>query len=167
MCLPRQKKIELAEENLAIADDFARKAEIRYNVGEATNLERLTAAVQRTQARNALEVAQNDLKVSLGELYYALGRTKEEQLNKIILTDSLVYQPITETLEQLTERAFAVNPQLKAASGRVSVASMGSHIGMVEFSAQPECFVLSSDSGRQFGFLWCFFWNLCSSLVFI
>jgi outer membrane protein TolC len=122
--LAKQKKIELAEENLAIADDFARKADIRYNVGEATNLERLTAIVQRTQTRNALEVAQNELKISLSELYYALGRTKEEQHNKIILTDSLVYQPITVTLEQLTEKAYAVNPQLKAASGRVSVANM-------------------------------------------
>jgi cobalt-zinc-cadmium efflux system outer membrane protein len=122
--LVKQKKIELAEENLAIVDDFAHKAEIRYNVGEATNLERLTATVQRTQARNNLEVAQNDLKVSLGELYYALGRKKEEQPDRIILTDSLIYQPITETFEQLRERAFATNPQLKAASGRVSVASL-------------------------------------------
>ncbi|MBI5021759.1 MAG: TolC family protein [Ignavibacteriales bacterium] len=122
--LAKQKKIELAEENLAIADDFARKAEIRYNVGEATNLERLTANVQRTQARNGLDVAENDLKISLGELYYTLGRGKEAQPNEIILTDSLIYQPIKETLEQLTERAFAINPQIKAASGRVSVASM-------------------------------------------
>ncbi|MDP2207572.1 MAG: TolC family protein [Bacteroidota bacterium] len=122
--LAKRKKIELAKENLAIADDFARKAEIRYNVGEATNLERLTANVQRTQARNSLEVAQNDLKISLGELYYTLGRRKEEQSNAIILTDSLVYKPITESLEQLIERAYAINPQIKAASGRVSVASM-------------------------------------------
>lgn len=122
--LAKQKKIELAEENLTIADDFARKAEIRYNVGEATNLERLTANVQRTQARNNLEVAQNDLKISFGELYYALGRGKNEQPDKIILTDSLAYQPIMETLEQLTERAFKINPQIKAASGRVSVASL-------------------------------------------
>ena len=131
--LAKQKKIELAEENLTIADDFARKAEIRYNVGEATNLERLTATVQRTQARNALEVAQNDLKISLGELYYALGRTKEEQQHEVILTDSLVYQPITGTLEQLTERAYAINPQLKAASGRVSVASLGRTLAWSSF----------------------------------
>ena len=122
--LAKQKKIGLAEYNLVIADDFARKAEIRYNVGEATNLEQLTANVQLTQARNSLEVAQNDLKISLGELYYALGIRKEDQSNAIILTDSLVYQPIVETLEQLTERAFAINPQIKSASGRVSVASM-------------------------------------------
>jgi outer membrane protein, heavy metal efflux system len=131
--LAKQKKIELTEENLAIADDFARKAETRYNVGEATNLERLTANVQHTQARNALEVAQNDLKISLGELYYALGRTKEEQKNKIILVDSLVYHPMTEMLEHLVEKAFAVNPQLQAASGRVSIASLDRSLAWSSF----------------------------------
>jgi outer membrane protein TolC len=120
--LSKQKKIELAEENLTIADEFARKAEIRYNVGEATNLERLTANVQLTQTRNALELAKNDLKISLSELYYLLGRGKDEQSNTIILTDSLVYKPIQETLEQLTERAFVVNPQIKAASSKVTAA---------------------------------------------
>ncbi len=131
--LAKQKKIGLTEENLAITDDFARKAEIRYNVGEATNLERLTANVQRTQARNALEVAQNDLNISLGELYYTLGRGKEEQPDKIILTDSLVFQPITESFEQLRERAFALNPQLKAASGRISSASIGRTLAWSSF----------------------------------
>ncbi|MBI5476671.1 MAG: TolC family protein [Ignavibacteriales bacterium] len=122
--LAKQKKIELAGENLAIAEDFARKADIRYNVGEATNLERLTANVQFTQARNALDVAQNDLKIAFGELYHVLGLRKEDQPDKIILTDSLVYKPITQTSEQLKERAFKINPQLIAASERVSVASI-------------------------------------------
>jgi outer membrane protein TolC len=131
--LAKQKKIELAEENLVIAEDFAQKAETRYKVGEATNLERLTAAVQHTQARNALEVAQNDLRISLGELYLALGRTKEEQQNKIILTDSLGYQLITGTLEQLIERAYSVNPKLNAASGKVSVAALGRTLAWSSF----------------------------------
>jgi cobalt-zinc-cadmium efflux system outer membrane protein len=123
--LAKQKKVGLAQENLAIADDFARKAETRYNVGEATNLERLTANVQRTQTRNGLEVAQNDLKVSLGELHYVLGHGKGDRSDEFILTDSLVYRPITETLEQLKEKAYEINPQLRAASGKVSAASIG------------------------------------------
>ena len=131
--LAKQKKIELAEENLIIAKDFAQKAETRHNVGEATNLERLTAAVQHTQARNALEAAQNDHKISLGELYFALGRTKEEQQYNIILTDSLKYQPMTETLEQLIERAYTVNPKLTAASGKVSVAARGRTLAWSSF----------------------------------
>ncbi|MFH0989625.1 MAG: TolC family protein [bacterium] len=122
--LARQKKIVVKNEFLALANDFARKAEIRYTVGEATNLERLTAAVQYTQARNALAVAQNDLKVSLGELFFALGLTKQEQPDDVILTDTLIYQPITTTLEELTARALSINPQLKASSGRIAVASL-------------------------------------------
>jgi outer membrane protein TolC len=131
--LAKQKKIELADENLTIADDFARKAEIRYNIGEATNLERLTANVQRTQVRNALEVAQNDVLTSLGELYKVLGREKEKQQDNIFLNDTLTFQPITETLEQLTEMAYAINPQFKAASGRVSAASIGRTLAWSSF----------------------------------
>jgi outer membrane protein, heavy metal efflux system len=131
--LAKQKKIELAEENFSIAEDFAHKAEIRYNLGEATNLERLTANVQRTQAQNVLDLARNDLKISLDDFYVVLGRSKEEQNNTIILTDSLVYKPITETLEQLIEKAYAVNPQFKAASNRVSVASIGRTLAWSSF----------------------------------
>lgn len=48
--LSKKKLLEIAEENLKIAEDFSKKAEIRYNVGEGTNLERLTAKVQFTEA---------------------------------------------------------------------------------------------------------------------
>jgi outer membrane protein, heavy metal efflux system len=123
--LAKQKKLELAKENLEIAEDFASKAEIRYNVGEGTNLERLTANVQRSQARNAIQVAENDRKIAFGELFYILGTSKEEQTNVITLTDSLAYKPIMLSLEQLLESAFAVNSNLKAASEKVSASSIG------------------------------------------
>ncbi len=122
--LARQKKLELTEENLGIAEDFARKAEIRYAVGEATNLERLTAAVQRTQARSTVGTARNDLAIAFGELQQALGRGKEDHVKTILLTDSLVYTPFTENVDRLMEKA-AGNPHLRAASFRVSDASIG------------------------------------------
>jgi outer membrane protein, heavy metal efflux system len=123
--LAKQKKILLTEENLSISEDFSRKAEIRYNVGEATNLEKLTAVVQRTQAQNAVYAAQNELKISFGELYNVLGRGNAAPMNTIVLTDSLVYQPVDHNIEQLTEIAFTANPQLAAASNKVSAASYG------------------------------------------
>ncbi len=123
--LAKQKKIELNTENLAIAEDFAHEADVRYAVGDATHLERLTAAVQRTQAHNAVAAARNDLKIAYGELFLELGQRRDSQNSEIILTDSLVYRPFTATLEQLTETAFAFNPRLKAAAKKVSIASLG------------------------------------------
>jgi cobalt-zinc-cadmium resistance protein CzcA len=41
--LALQEQVQIAQENLAIAQDFVKKAGVRYAVGEGTNLERLTA----------------------------------------------------------------------------------------------------------------------------
>jgi outer membrane protein TolC len=123
--LAKRKKIQLAEENRSIAEDFSRKAEIRHAVGEATNLERLTAVVQRTQAQDAVIVAQNELKIAFGELNNVLGRGMNAQMTEVVLLDSLAYEPVGKTLEELTELAIRVNPQLAAASQKIASASLG------------------------------------------
>ncbi len=121
--LAAQQKLKLAEENLAIADDFARKADIRYNVGEGTHLESLTAKVQLTQSRNAVDVARNDLRLAAGGLSYVLGRREEVPGGESILTDSLTYRPITVPFESLIEQARQSNSRLEAAAFRLSAAS--------------------------------------------
>jgi outer membrane protein TolC len=121
--LAKTQKLRLAEENLEIADDFARKAEIRLSVGEATNLEQLTAKVQRTQAHNAVEVARNELGLATGELAFALGRGRGQSGQEFILTDSLAYRPITLLLEPLVEQADLSNPQIQSARFRLNAAS--------------------------------------------
>jgi cobalt-zinc-cadmium efflux system outer membrane protein len=122
--LAKQQKLRLAEENLAIADDFARKAGIRYNVGEGTNLEQLTAKVQRTQAQNAVEVARNELRLATSELNFALGRGKEQLGQEFTLTDTLVYRPYTLLLDSLNEQAHQLNPQIQSSQFRLSAASV-------------------------------------------
>ena len=121
--LAREQKLKLAEENLTIADDFARKAEIRHNVGEGTNLEHLTAKVQLTQAQNAVETARNDSKVAAGLLNLALGRGKDQSSMDFVLTDSLAYRPTALVLETLVKEAHQANPQVQSAVFRASAAS--------------------------------------------
>lgn len=121
--LAAQQKLKLAEENLGVAEDFAQKAGIRLNVGEGTNLEQLTAKVQRTQAQNAVEVAKNELRLATGELSFALGRGNEQLRKEFTLTDSLLYQPHTLLLESLIEQAHESNPQIQSAAFRLSAAS--------------------------------------------
>ena len=122
--LAKQQKLRLAQENLSIADDFARKAEIRHNVGEGTNLERLTAKVQRTQAQNGVETARSELRVATGVLNLALGRGKDRSGLELILTDSLVYHPYSLGLEPLVEEAHQSNPQVQSAAFRTNAASV-------------------------------------------
>jgi cobalt-zinc-cadmium efflux system outer membrane protein len=122
--LAKEQKLTLAEENLGIAEDFAQKAGIRYNVGEGTNLEQLTARVQRTQAQNAVEVARNEHRLATGELNFVLGRGKEQLSREFTLTDSLVYRPRAIALDSLIEQAQQSNPQLQSASFRLNAASV-------------------------------------------
>jgi outer membrane protein TolC len=122
--LAKQQQLILAEENLSIADDFARKAEIRYNVGEGTHLEQLTARVQRTQARNAADVAGNELHLATAELNFVLGRGKEHVNQELALTDSLVYRPRSFLLESLLEQAQQFNPGLQSARFKLGAASV-------------------------------------------
>jgi len=121
--LAKEQKLRLAQESLALADDFAQKAEIRYNVGEGTNLEQLTARVQRTQAQNAVELARGDLRLATSGLNFVLGRGKERLGQKFALTDSLMYWSYAFSLDSLIQQAQGTNPQLQSASFRLSAAS--------------------------------------------
>ena len=42
--------LNIARENILLSEDFLSKSQIRYDVGEGTNLELLTAKVQKTEA---------------------------------------------------------------------------------------------------------------------
>lgn len=122
--LAKKDLLGIAEENLKIAEDFSKKAEIRYNVGEGTNLERLTAKVQFTEAKNNLEVAKNELRTSFAELNFSLGFEKytDEIFN---LTDSLSYSPTDGyTFEELYNLSLSVNQQIKISERKVSTSSI-------------------------------------------
>lgn len=119
-----QGKLKLAEENLKIAEEFLRKAEAKFKIGESTRLEKLTAGVQRTQARNAVDVSTNQLKMAMGDLYFALGREQTESTDFVKLTDSLTYRPLSDSVEVLLQTASQTNPELKASALGVKTTSM-------------------------------------------
>lgn len=110
--LADQSIVKYSEEYLIISDDFYKKAQIRYNVGEGTNIEELTAKVQLSEAKNKLEIAKNNLNTSQAELNYVLGYGNQ---NTLILTDSLVYSEHNLSLETAYQTAEETNPEIKAA----------------------------------------------------
>ncbi|MDF1613128.1 TolC family protein [Stygiobacter electus] len=122
--LAKQYQVNSAEENLLISEDFYKKAEIRQNVGEGTNLERLTAKVQYTEARNNLEVAKNELTTAFAELNYSLGNGKQSYESQLALTDSLVFVDHKIKLEQIYESLEETNPQIKIAELKYGIASV-------------------------------------------
>jgi len=113
--LAKQEQVRNAEENLAITEDFSQKAEIRYNAGEGTNIERLTAKVQFTQTENNLEAAKNDLNTAFAELNFALGYGERTEVS-YTLTDSMFFsteQQGVYSLEELHKIALSNNQTIK------------------------------------------------------
>ena len=122
--LAKQYQVKSAEENLVISEDFFKKAEIRQNVGEGTNLERLTAKVQYTEARNNLEVAKNELTTAFAELNYSLTHGKQSYGWNYELTDTLVFVDHAISLEQIYKSFDETNPQIKIAELNYGIASI-------------------------------------------
>ncbi len=122
--LAKQHQIKFAEENLKISEDFFKKAEIRQNVGEGTNLERLTAKVQYTEAMNNLEVAKNELTTAFAELNYSLGYGKQSYEAKFGLSDSLVFADHKINFDEIYKSFEETNPQVKIAELNYGIASV-------------------------------------------
>ncbi len=122
--LAKQYQVKSAEENLVISEDFFKKAEIRQNVGEGTNLERLTAKVQYTEARNNLEVVKNELTTAFAELNYSLGYGKQSYESNYELTDTLVFVDHNISIEQIYKSFEETNPQIKIAELNYGIASI-------------------------------------------
>lgn len=120
--LAKQKQVELAEENYKIVEDFFKKAEIRENVGEGTNLEKLTAKVQLSEAVNNLEVIRNELKSASIDLKYTLGNGEHDK--NYILKDSLVFIDYKIDSDILYKNTELENPQIKIAELENEIASV-------------------------------------------
>ncbi|MGE5352247.1 MAG: TolC family protein [Acidobacteriota bacterium] len=124
--LAKEEKLKIAKENFTITEDFIHKAEVRLNLGEAGNLEYLTAKVQYAQAKNDVNLAENELKTTCNELCNVLGTDKGIENCK--LTDSLSYSEYSLSSEDLLKLANEKNPAIKKASLVVSSASTGRSI---------------------------------------
>jgi len=122
--LAKQYQVKSAEENLLISEDFFKKAEIRQNVGEGTNLERLTAKVQYSEAKINIDVAKNELTTAFAELNYALGFGKQGYDSNLGLTDSLIFVDHKISFEQIYKSFEETNPQIKIAELNYGIASV-------------------------------------------
>lgn len=118
-----QEQIAIAMENLSIAEDFNKKAEIRFDVGEGTNLEKLTAKVQYSEALNNVEVLKKKLLSVLEELNFVLGLGTNQIINYQLI-DKLDNKKLDFTFEKLFDEATKINPQLKVSELKVGTSEI-------------------------------------------
>jgi cobalt-zinc-cadmium resistance protein CzcA len=125
--LAKTELLKLAENNLSVADTFYKKAETRYKLGEASNIEKMTAKVQYVYALNSVESQQSILKFAFDELTALVYGSV--RLTNYILSDTLGYTPVRLPDDSLAATAQRLNPQLmidrlkyEAASSRKKMA---------------------------------------------
>ena len=128
--LTQWERVNLARQNLQLADDFSQKAQIRYQFGEGTHLEYVKAKVEKARAENDMTLAQNEHAVALAELNLLLARDSRAD---IIPTDSMSYVPLEKSVNELREEALRVHPRLRAMDGKVEAARTGHTLAWSSF----------------------------------
>lgn len=117
-----KEQLRIEEENLSLTADFMQKAEIRYNVGEGTNLELLTAKVQYSESLNNVARQKNEVIQANTELNFVLGN---DQTGSCIYkpTDNLEYTELNYDETDLINNSFNNNAEIKIGELTVSKSS--------------------------------------------
>ncbi|MDT3740213.1 MAG: TolC family protein [Candidatus Kapabacteria bacterium] len=150
--LTKQNQLKSAEENLIINEDFLKKSEIRQNVGEGTNIERLTAKVQFSEAQNNLEIAKNELKTAFAELNYTLGYSNQTVDSKYSLQDTLIFVDYSMNMEQFYKVFEDNNPQIKIAELNYGIATVEKSLAMSSYLPNINLAYLSQTLDNNSGF---------------
>jgi cobalt-zinc-cadmium efflux system outer membrane protein len=136
--LAKRDQLKLAQQNLQLAQEFSDKAKTRFEVGEAPNLEYIRARVGAAQAKNQVSQARSELTSAQAAVNALLARPAEASVNAV---DSLAYQPLNNSLEELKQRAFEIHPRLRGAGYQVAMSqqlrnlSWGSFLPAIEATA--------------------------------
>jgi len=129
----KQMLLKTAEENLQIASDFYKKAEIRYNVGEGSNLELLTSKTQFTEANAMISLAKREYHTALNHLNFILGYNLEVDFQNIKFSDSLAYIKMSLTLDELINKSLLTNPALKKANTELESSEINKSIASMSY----------------------------------
>ena len=98
-----------AQQDLDLAQNILRQADIRFEAGDVPQLDVMRASVEVGRATNRLTAAKNDLSLAKTALNALLARPLQTPL---AIADSLVYRPVKTDLDQLTATALKQRPDL-------------------------------------------------------
>jgi heavy metal efflux system protein len=126
--LAKFQLLKIAEENLNIADDFFKKAEIRYKAGEGTNLEFLTSKVQLTEANALIGTCKKEYLTALNDLLFTMGYNVQIDEQNLILTDSLSIKSYSFIFDTLIAKSLQLNPAVKKAEYSLETARISKSI---------------------------------------
>ena len=133
--------LQHAQQDLDLAQNILRQADIRFEAGDVPQLDVMRASVEVGRATNRLTAAKNDLSVAKTSLNALLARPLQ---TPFALADSLVYRPVETHLDQLTAAALKQRPDL--AGTELQLKALQSQQGVATAAYWPD---LNVGLGRQ------------------
>jgi cobalt-zinc-cadmium efflux system outer membrane protein len=109
--LTAERERELAIDNLSLAQDFLKKAKVRYEAGDVPRIEVLRAEIEVAKAERDTLVAGKSLLLAKASLNLLMARDAHAPL---ILTDRLVFAPVDYDMDSLKAVMMERHPQARA-----------------------------------------------------
>ncbi len=108
--IQNKKHVEFAQQNKDLAQDFLDKTNVKFEAGDAAQVEVLRAQVEVSKAVNEIEIAANELVASRAVLNFLLGKEENSELS---ITSEHHYSPVMLKLEYLKDQALTNRPETK------------------------------------------------------
>lgn len=108
--LLKQKKKELAKENLSLVQKFSDSIQLKYKSGQALLNEVIRAKIEVSRIENELLIAEKELSITKARLNLLLNRPFNHEFDAI---DELTYKEKRLVLDELVKKALERNPELK------------------------------------------------------
>lgn len=105
-----QEKLKYARQNLELAQDFLKKAELKFDAGDVAKVEVLRASVEASKAANEVRSATTEVRLSKAMLNYLLARKKYAPLE---IEGDLKRCRISLNVDGLVERALSFRPEMR------------------------------------------------------
>ncbi|MFC2167619.1 TolC family protein [Acidobacteriota bacterium] len=105
-----QEKLQYAEQDQQLAQDFFQKADLKFSAGDVAKVEVLRAQVEASKTANEVRVAQNVVRLATAKLNFLLARKKYDPLE---IQGSLKRPKSSIDLDTLVQRALVIRPEIK------------------------------------------------------
>lgn len=105
-----QEKLKYTQQDLELANDFLKKAELKFNAGDVAKVEALRARVEASKAANEVRTATNEVRLAKAMLNFLLARKKYAPLE---IQGKLKKSSISLEIEALKKRALSFRPEMK------------------------------------------------------
>jgi outer membrane protein TolC len=105
-----REKLKYAQQDLELAQDFLKKAELKFRAGDVAKVEVLRASVEASKAANEVKSEENGVRLAKAMLNFLLARKKYTPLE---IKGKLKRPSTSLNFDELIKRALSFRPEIK------------------------------------------------------